>query len=334
MKVLRLSALAAVFWATLLALAPVPVLAESPSRADLWLQKLGPAMNLTTYRGVFVYARGEQVHSMQIAHRYHEGQVQERLVQQDGAGGEILRKGERVLCVLPDHGRVQLDQVIPSGPFAEAMASQWVPDSRWYQSVLLEDDRVAGHTTVQVALEARDAHRYSYRLWLEKNTGLLVKSHVRTASGEVLERFQFTSLEIIDSLPDSEFELQTEGRIIKNRALAGEPAPAESRMSGWRLGWRPDGFVPAVAPRSGGKPAVAFSDGLATFSVFVESTGAMAMPTGVSRIGATTAYMRHVEAGDAGYLITVIGEIPPATAMRLAESVEVDAPVLGGTTTQ
>lgn len=328
MKVLRLSAVALAAGIGLFALLPALVMAESANRAEVWLQKLGPAMNLTTYRGVFVYARGDQVHSMQIAHRYHEGQVQERLVQQDGEGGEILRKGERVLCVLPDHGRVQLDQVIPSGPFAEAVASQWVPDGRWYQSTLLDDDRVAGHVTVQVALDARDQHRYSYRLWLEKNTGLLVKSQVRTASGEVLERFQFTSLEIIESLPDSEFELQSEGRVIKNRSLASRAPQAESRMSGWRLGWRPEGFAPAVAPRSGDKQAVAFSDGLATFSVFVESTGSMPMPTGVSRIGATTAYMRHVEAGEGGYLVTVVGEIPPATAMRLAESVQVDAPTL------
>ncbi len=318
----------------LLALVPTAALAESTAQAQAWLQKLGPAMSQTTYRGVFVYARGEQVHSMQIAHRYHDGQIQERLVQQDGEGGEIVRKGDRVFCILPDHGRVQLDQVIPSGPFVEAKASQWLPDSRWYRAAMLDDDRVAGHATVQIALDARDAHRYSYRLWLEKDTGLLVKSHVKSEGGQVLERFQFTSLEIIDSLPDSEFELVSEGRVVKDRSLAAGTLAGEGRFAGWRLGWRPDGFAPAVAPRSGDHPAIAFSDGLATFSVFVEASGSVPMPTGASRIGATTAYMRHLEAGDKGYLVTVIGEIPPATAMRVAESVEVDTATPAGTALQ
>ncbi|HCL37103.1 MAG TPA: transcriptional regulator, partial [Marinobacter hydrocarbonoclasticus] len=45
---------------------------EAPA-AMAWLERLGPALNMTSYRGVFVYARGEQVHSMRIAHRYRNG---------------------------------------------------------------------------------------------------------------------------------------------------------------------------------------------------------------------------------------------------------------------
>src|SRR5690554_1468744 len=85
--------------------------------AAYWLERLGPALNMTSYRGVFVYARGSSVHSMQIAHRFHEGVVEERLVLQDGGSGEIVRRGMNVVCVLPVQGRVQLEQVIPSGPF-------------------------------------------------------------------------------------------------------------------------------------------------------------------------------------------------------------------------
>ena len=56
--------------------------------------------------------------------------VHERLVLQDGGDGEIVRKGMNVVCVLPRHGEVRLDQVIPSGPFAEAYANELVPVSR------------------------------------------------------------------------------------------------------------------------------------------------------------------------------------------------------------
>ncbi len=302
----------------------VPVFSDEQEASD-WLKRLGPALNMTSYQGVFVYARGDSVHSMQIAHRYHNGVVEERLVLQDGGNGEIVRKGMNVVCVLPERGRVKLDQVIPSGPFAEAFTSQLVPVSRWYRAEMKGEDRVAGYDVVSVALSARDAYRYSHRLWLEKTTGLLVKSQVRNADGEVLEHFQFTSLRIGNDIPDSEFEIRTEGREIATTLDAGKPEASRiGQMDGWHLGWRPDGFMPAAAPRSGKGQAVAFSDGLAAFSVFVEPAGQVDMPTGASLIGATTVYMHQVNKGGSGFLVTVVGELPPHTARQVAESVRIE----------
>lgn len=299
------------------------LLAESRS-PEHWLEKLGPAMNMTSYRGVFVYARGDQVSSMQIAHRYRDGVVEERLVQQDGASGEIVRKGMQVICVLPAHGRLKLEQVIPSGPFAEAFSNQFMPGSQWYQSELLGEDRVAGYQAVTLALNARDRFRYSHRLWLEKGTGLLVKGHVRDHQGEVLEHFQFTSLEIRDDLPDSAFRVQSEGSQIE-RALDEQSAAAGAEnVVGWRLGWHPEGFMPAAAPGSGRGQVMAFSDGMAAFSVFVEAVGELAMPTGMTRLGATTIYMRELTTPSGPVRITVVGEVPPVTAKKVADSVTIE----------
>lgn len=297
---------------------------EAPA-AMAWLERLGPALNMTSYRGVFVYARGDQVHSMRIAHRYRNGRVEERLLMQDGGSGEIVRKGMNVVCVLPDRGRVRLDEVIPSGPFAEAFTSQLMPFGRWYLPELAGEDRVAGYDVVIVALGARDDDRYSHRLWLEKETGLLVKSQVRDVNGEVLEHFQFTDLEITDDISDEELEVQTRGREISRTLDDGRKQESSvGRMNGWTLSWQPEGFVPAAAPRSGSGKAVAFSDGLAAFSVFVEPVGRLKMPTGASRIGATTIYMREVMVSDRPFLIAVVGEIPPGTARKVADAVEVD----------
>ncbi|MFO8143015.1 MAG: MucB/RseB C-terminal domain-containing protein [Marinobacter sp.] len=290
-----------------------------------WLERMGPALNMTSYRGVFVYARGDRVHSMQIAHRFRNDQVEERLVMQDGGSGEFVRKGMNVVCVLPDRGRIRLDEVIPSGPFAETFTSQLMPFGDWYQPQLVGEDRVAGYDVITITLSARDEHRYSHRLWLEKDTGLLVKSHVRNADDEVLEHFQFVSLEITDDITDQELEVQTRGHEITRILPAREPQQsAVSRMNGWTLNWRPDGFVPAAAPSSGKAKAVAFSDGLATFSVFVEPVGSLKMPAGASRVGATTIYLREVSVAERPFLVAVVGEIPPRTARKVADAVEID----------
>ncbi|MCG7201122.1 MucB/RseB C-terminal domain-containing protein [Marinobacter pelagius] len=324
---LKMGGFPALLLALLAAVVSGPVVADADeSEAHQWLERLAPALNMTSYRGVFVYARGSQVHSMQIAHRYRDGVVEERLVLQDGGNGEIVRRGVNVVCVLPDRGRVRLDQVIPSGPFAEAFTSQLMPVNRWYNAEMVGEDRVAGYQAVEIALRSRDEYRYSHRLWLERSTGLLVKSHVRAASGDVMEQFQFTSLEITDNIPDEEFEIRTEGREI-SRNLSEEEGVAKAsvvpRTSGWELGWRPEGFAPAAAPRAGRGQAVAFSDGLAAFSVFVEPAGRLKMPRGVSRIGATTVYMHELESSGRKFLVTVVGEVPPETARKVAESVRI-----------
>lgn len=309
-----------------------PVLAADQDLDDpgYWLQRLEPAVTETSYMGVFVYARGDQVSSMQVAHRYRNGMVEERLVMQDGQIGEIVRKGMDVVCVLPKHGLVELNSAIPSGPFGEAFSNQLMPVERWYQPEIIGRDRIAGHDVVRLALSARDSMRYSHQLWLEMSTGLPLKGKVLSASGEVLEYFHFTSLTISDSLPDQAFMIQSEGREV-SRTLAPPRADSPGKsMEGWTLGWKPDGFQPAAAPRSGSGKAVAFSDGLASFSVFVETAAGAGMPSGASRIGATTVYMQRLEKNAEVFLVTVVGEIPLQSALKVAESVAIeDSAVLG-----
>ncbi|AOY88526.1 transcriptional regulator [Marinobacter salinus] len=302
-----------------------PAVAADEGPAAEWLERLGPALNMTSYRGVFVYARGDSVHSMRIAHRFHQGMIEERLVLQDGGTGEIVRKGMNVICVLPEQGRIKLDQIIPSGPFADAFSDKLVSLGRLYDSELVGEDRVAGYEAVIIALTARDVYRYSHRLWLEKSTGLLVKSTVGDPGGKVLEHFQFTSLEITDDIPDSEFEIRTEGREVARRLddSVEQQVPGTPLTEGWKLGWHPQGFEPAAAPRSGKGQAVAFSDGVAAFSVFVEPERKVRMPVGASRIGATTVYTRELDAGGVRFMVTVVGEVPPKTARQVAESVRV-----------
>jgi sigma-E factor negative regulatory protein RseB len=297
------------------------------AEAVQWLQRLGPAMNMTSYRGVFVYGRGQQVHSMQVAHRYNGSMVEERLVIQDGGSGEIVRRDMEVVCVLPARDTVTLDSIIPSGPLADSFSDQLLPATLWYQAQMLGEGRVAGYAVVKIALNANDPYRYSYRLWLEKDTGLLVKSQTRNADDQILEHFQFTSLDITDDIADSELQIATADKHQAGTFSLESGSPATelvTRLQGWSLDWLPAGFEPAATPRSDKRQVIAFSDGLAAFSVFVEDIASLDMPTGASRIGATTVYLRPVQSDGRQVLISVVGEVPPITARKVAESVRFD----------
>lgn len=313
--------------ALLLAVSLSPwAMADDKGSPDYWLQQLGPAMETTAYRGVFVYARGDQVRSMQIAHRYEDGQVEERLVLQDGETGEMVRKGMHVVCVLAGHGRLELPQTMSSGPLAKTLSDRFLPISRWYQPVLEGDDRIAGYDVVKLSMKARDEQRYSHQLWLEKESGLPVKGQVLSRNGEVLEYFHFTSLEIGGALPDQAFVMQSSEGLIEIN-MSDQPAASQpSTSDGWTLNWQPSGFESAVAKGPGADSSLAFSDGLASFSVFVEPAKTVEMPTGASAIGATTIFMKQLRTPASAFTVTVVGEIPLQTALRVAESVSIENP--------
>ncbi len=297
---------------------------------DAWFERMVVAMQTQSYRGVFVYSRGDISSSMKVIHRYKDGEDREKLVQLDGEMGEILRTGDEVVCVLPGNRIISLEQSIPSGPFAGAFARTLMPKKEHYMITLEGEDRVAGHLAVKIAVMAKDSYRYNYLLWLEKSSGLLLKSMLVSSSGEVLERFHYTSLELADDISDAELAPNNPGAVYSHESLPSIQKSGEwpSKMA-WRIDWLPDGFIPVNKGLSG-KGVVSsgnvqvFTDGLASFSVFIEKPGKENMPEGVSVIGATVAYAHRLKWKNHDYMVTVVGEVPVAAAMKVAEKVVPD----------
>ncbi|PVY78977.1 MucB/RseB-like sigma(E) regulatory protein [Tamilnaduibacter salinus] len=296
-----------------------------------WLRQMGQALRETNYQGVLVYSRGDDVSSLRIAHRYRHGEIRERLVLQDGQKAEIRRRNGRVVCDFPVDGRIHLDALLPSVPFRSVDDDHVSRIQRWYQTSLDGQARIAGHESVVLGLTPKDQHRLGYRLWLEKQSGLLVKSQVLSTSGEALERFQFTMLELTDDLPDALFESDRRDDVRRGPPPRNDRLPEPGLKGAWRLGWHPDGFRPARVPHGAPGEVAAFTDGLASFSVFIRQKPAVEMPLGASRVGATTIFMRRLEHDGERHLITVVGEIPPETAMKVARSVTFgEAPDIAG----
>jgi sigma-E factor negative regulatory protein RseB len=303
---------------------------------EAWLEGMVSAMQTQSYRGVFVYSRGGVSSSMKVIHRYKDGIDRERLVQLDGEMGEILRTGDEVVCILPGNRMVSLEQSIPSGPFAGAFARTLMPKKENYMITVKGEDRVAGHRAVKVAVMAKDGYRYNYLLWLEKKSGLLLKSLLLNAQGDTLERFHYTSLELSDDIADAELETNKKGEVFSHERVPMVAVGSEwPEHIGWKVDWLPEGFMrtnevvrdPSNAPSSknntntsGGNVQV-FSDGLASFSVFIEKPGKGNMPEGASVVGATVAYAHRLKWKSHDYMVTVVGEVPVTTAMKVAETV-------------
>lgn len=323
--------LVALVWGFWLALAwPLTSLADAD--AQDWMQRMLEARKLRNYEGVLVYGRGEEVNSVQVVHRYQNGEEQERLLHLDGERREIRRQGDKIICILPGKETLELEHSLPSGPFSGPYAASPILPAEQYRLTLTGGGRVAGYDAVKLAVMAQDDYRYSYLLWLDKQTALPLKSLVLNKQGEVLERMQYTTLTIDSPIDDPKLALPAP---VKEQPISGvtEAKAEPAALVQWRPQWLPPGFqeVPALVTRVDGQgtrgtDSLVYSDGMSAFSVFIEPVGRKPAPEGVSQTGATIAYARSTEWADSYYMITVVGEVPKATAQRVAESVRAKQP--------
>ena len=93
----------------------------------------------------------------------------------------------------------------------------------------------------------------------------------------------------------------------------------------------PPGFALSVERDAASRDALMYSDGLSAFTLFVDQVEQDSMPDMSRRWGATAAVVRHQRDGERNMRITVVGELPMATAKRIALSVRHagDNPVSG-----
>jgi len=296
-----------------------------------WLDDMDRAFSELSYDGVFSYFSGQDLASLRVVHMVVDGEQRERLIHLDGSYREIVRHGDEVACiVMPGDALLDLEASVPSGPFARAFVRRYDQISENYGLSFFGEDRVAGRATVRLAVSPRDDNRYGYRLWLDKDTRLLLRSELLDHEGNRLEIFQFNQIRFGDSVDPAMLEsVGADGSLVNHLTLATKQSrPVSLDETAWLAQWLPEGFSMAAAdirraPSSlKSVETMMFSDGLAAFSLFIEDLpdhGAAAM---ISRNGATVAVSHVIQGdGDKSYLVTLVGELPTPTAQQIARSV-------------
>jgi sigma-E factor negative regulatory protein RseB len=296
-----------------------------------WLDMMNRGFLEASYDGIFSYFSGDDLSTLRVVHTVTNGVQRERLVHLNGAPREIIRTGDEVECILqPDDELLALESSIPSGPFARAFSRAFEGVSDHYTMSLHGSDRVANRQAVRLAVMPRDAQRYGFRLWLDAETGLLLRSELVDMKGTKLEIFQFATLKVGGPISEKDLEPETGADSHTSHLSLESSAPAQTRRRvSWRADWVPDGFTMAswdfrrTPSTSKSVDTLMYSDGLAAFSVFIEDLPENGASELVSRSGATVAVSEVVTGGPkhGHHLVTVVGEIPTATAQRIAQSI-------------
>jgi len=290
-------------------------------RADAaldWLNRAAAAAKQQNYSGVYVYHQGEHVEVLRVLHRIDATGEQEKVEVMDGAPRQFLRINSDVYCHLQDGKNVRLERNTARRFFPALLPAQPVRLLDYYDAKLGGTERVAGRPCQVVILEPRDGYRYAYNLWLDKYTGLPLKSRIVNSHGGVVSMFVFSEIQI-GKAPDAQlFRNDLAGKLIHNASL---DMPVD-------IAWNvtpPPGFEEvqkAVRPLPGKKAPVThlmFSDGLSVLSMFVEPADPRVQRLrGLSAEGAIGAYAREV----GGYSVTTMGEVPNISLIETGNSVQ------------
>lgn len=295
--------------------------AGNQSEALSWLQRAAQSARMANYAGTFVHTNGERTQTFRITHMNVAGEEHERVEPLDGPPHEIVRKNEDMYCYFPDAKTVRLDRRITARFFPSILPASPETVAANYDVKLGKKERVLGFDCQWVKIEPKDSLRFAQRLCAETNTGLVLRAKTLNDQRQVIELYTFTDLKI--GVPKGDVKSSFEARV---KQWTTDKVPRDEAR-GTETEWAvvpPAGFQKVtelkrtMPGRARPVSQIVLSDGLANVSVFVEANGAPQRTAETStEDGTTTFFVRPM--GD--HLVTVLGEVPLATAQQVGRSV-------------
>lgn len=285
--------------------------------AHAWLDRMARAVETLNYRGILVHWQKGRVDSLRIIRRVDENGFRERIYSLDGEPREILRDGDSVRCLLAGDQPLLLQSQLANRLMPNLPVNRLGSPESAYEIGLGGRERVAGMMTRIIEINPHDQYRYGYRFWLEEHTGMMLRSALMDGHGRPLQQVSFASIELGVSISDFELEPELDPQLMTELTLENEipsSRPIDPGHASWLPPRVPENFqlVKVATGESGRGDAfehLVFSDGLASFSIYVEE-GAPRNDSGrIKSVGPVHVYTGLLN----GRQITIVGEVPLTT---------------------
>lgn len=306
-------------------------IAEVRSLND-WLLRMHQASLNRSYVGTFVVSAGGNMSSAKIWHVCEGTQQVERVETLTGAPRSIFRHNDQVTTFMPDHKVARTEKRESLGLFPQLFESADSRIADFYKFRQEGMERVAGVDADITTLVPRDRLRFGYRVWSERNNGLVVKLQTFDADGKVVEEAAFSELQLDAPVSMSQL-IQMMGKVQGYRLDKPVLVRTTAAAEGWTLKTPVAGFNamscykrPASAAGGADKGASGegplqwiFSDGLASVSIFMEPFDRQRhVRESALSLGATQTLTRHLDT----HWITLVGEVPVSTLKLFASALE------------
>lgn len=287
-------------------------------QGEQWFDRMQQALRELNFDASFVHVRGQRIEPYRWLHGLTEsgGEV-EVLAGLNGPEYRALRHNDYVSYYHSVGSPYSMRSDVLNGPLPAGFYQPFERLRAAYNVVSVGGARVMDRPAQHIRIVARDRQRYGYSLWLDRDSGMLLRVATLSVAGDVLEQIQLTSLYISDELLDTLRELEE----VPPPPLIEDHSNRRPVAGDWTISWLPQGFdlVRSNHHRMAmtGQPADYFlySDGLAKVSVYISARVDGLNPVQIE--GAESLF-----AADYGNIrVTVVGGLPVETMQRIAQSV-------------
>lgn len=307
------------------AIAPFVVTAQTDTRAELaanvgqqWFDRMAKALRTLDFEATLVQTQGQRVQPLVWFHgNYDRDTDLELLIYLNGADMRVLRIGDQTYYYsAADNSAYTLQSDVTFGLIPPAFYQSFEKIASHYQVIASGGMRVTGRTAQYLRLISRDNHRYHYDLWVDRDSGMLLKMQMMTPQGEILEQLQLTSFTQTESLPEPLIDvggIQQPPRLFSDVNLSSPKFALQPQ-------WLPEGFVLKSAHHrelQGTRLPTdyyLFSDGLTEVSVYITEPQAQNLPELALQGPDSIINLRRD-----GFAITLVGKVPVETLRQIGE---------------
>jgi len=309
--------------------------AAEDEQAKNSLERLSKSLRKLNFNTSFVVVKNNQaepyhwlhgiVEKSESEHEEANGELNEGnseleiLALLNGPRRDILRVNNRVTYIEPEYAPYSINSEQISGPIPTVFGRDISVLADNYHFVSVGKNRVLGRAAQLIRIVPTDSHRFGYWVWLDLQSGLLLKLAVITRKGKLLEQIQFTHLEITDTISENLKQLQA----TELPKVIDITANQKTIDLAWQVNWLPDGFKAVKSNRhriNNNKQAVEFmlfNDGLVDISVYVNPSKSKQRAIEFASDGATLVLNQVIN----NIEVSVVGKIPLETAKKIVSSV-------------
>lgn len=291
---------------------------DSVSSAEALLHQMDEASRELSYELSYILIKKNSIEPLRYRHAVEDGETYAHLVYLSGPPREVIQRGREVSYFEPGLDPFTIDSNKMVAPLPPIMKSDIDELAGYYDFIPMGRAREAGVACDVVRIAPKDGARYSYLLWIDTRSKLVMRADLLDRDGEPLEQYRAVSYVVNAKV----------GEVLKSLKKIELPAvvqlpPQPQADLGWRVNWLPQGFEPISRNRHRliltERPVESkmYSDGLFSFSIYVASVDNFTVREQLVRQGRRTLHSHVLK----GKEVTVVGDIPPATARRVAESV-------------
>lgn len=286
--------------------------------AEALLLKMSEASKTLNYELSYILVRKNSIEPLLYRHAIDNDKSLAHLVYLSGPVREVIRRGDEISYIEPglDPFSIRSGQMV--APLIPLMDSDINELSQSYDFVKIGRSREAGTACQVIRVVPKDGQRYSYIVWIDERTNLPLRADLVERNGEILEQYRTVSYAVSDHIVTILDGLNS----AKLPDVLTLPKPQETDAS-WKVNWVPNGFEANSMNRyrmsvtGNVVESQLYSDGLFNFSVYVSEIKTSDSKPQVYRQGRRTLQTFVKDSRE----ISVIGDIPPSTAKRIADSV-------------